>query len=419
MMLGAAIIFFGAFAPRKNRRNVIAVSCIFILFSISLAFVKNVLLRSGIMLTCLFSITCFYQFRAYNRILYTVLFAGISSALEFIVGLCMQIILRIDVATIKGDMLYTYMGSILSNSLTLFCCYIIFQAKHKTLFGRFKLKYLSVYLLPIATFLVILFEFYAWRFTNEVSLQVIGVICIFLLAICNLLIFKVIDSMYNSIYDENRILWAESLIKQQTEQYTLMLDKNNEIVKMRHNHKNFLLGIISELNNDNVESVKARAKEELEFLDDYKKNVLTGNSVVDTLMNYKMEEAGKLNIAVNFAHKNLSEIKISLIDFSILIGNALDNAIEASARLKKVEDKVIDISVIHKEEMLIITISNAVDENIDVQHLKTSKNEKLHGFGISTMKSIAAKYKGEIILSCENKMFETVIILNNSATNVS
>ena len=103
------------------------------------------------------------------------------------------------------------------------------------------------------------------------------------------------------------------------------------------------------------------------------------------------------------------------IDFSVLIGNAIDNAIEATQSVKT-HDKVINITIMTKNSNLLIIVKNPVDAKIDTQNLATTKKEfELHGFGVLQMTNLVEKYGGDIFFECDDKQFKTTIILNNNA----
>ena len=106
-------------------------------------------------------------------------------------------------------------------------------------------------------------------------------------------------------------------------------------------------------------------------------------------------------------------MNFSSTDLSVLIGNALDNAIECA---KKVEGKkIIDLSISINGGQLIFAITNPIDKKIDVNKLKTTKNDSInHGYGIFSMKRIAEKYNGDVVFFSTEDTFKTIIYLKNA-----
>ena len=103
--------------------------------------------------------------------------------------------------------------------------------------------------------------------------------------------------------------------------------------------------------------------------------------------------------------------KLSFIrenDIYALLGNILDNAIEASEKRKKDEERVVNISTISKEGFIRIHEENFFDGDLIYENnvLKTTKQNKLdHGFGVKSIKLIAEKYHGDVSSSAKDGKF--------------
>lgn len=94
-----------------------------------------------------------------------------------------------------------------------------------------------------------------------------------------------------------------------------------------------------------------------------------------------------------------------------MFGNLIDNAIEASKKLK-IEEKKIYITIEKKKQMIYIEIKNEVEEepikrNNKFITLKEDKN--LHGYGLKSVQRIVEKYDGIITYETADKMFTTAI----------
>ena len=103
--------------------------------------------------------------------------------------------------------------------------------------------------------------------------------------------------------------------------------------------------------------------------------------------------------------------KLSFIrenDIYALLGNILDNAIEASEKWKKDEERVVSISTISKEGFIRIHEENFFDGDLIYENnvRKTTKQNKLyHGFGVKSIKLIAQKYHGDVSISATDGKF--------------
>ena len=107
----------------------------------------------------------------------------------------------------------------------------------------------------------------------------------------------------------------------------------------------------------------------------------------------------------SFIHEN---------DIYALLGNILDNAMEASEKRKKAdEERVVSISTISKEGFIRIHEENFFDGDLIYENnvLKTTKQNKLyHGFGVKSIKLIAEKYHGDVSISAKDGKFILAIL---------
>ena len=223
-----------------------------------------------------------------------------------------------------------------------------------------------------------------------------------------------IDSLYKNTINEGRIMAANEMIANQTTQYQALINHNKEIMKIQHDNKNFYIGLISELKDGKTDDVIAQLTEKYHI---YNTELQNNGNIVFTLVNSKKQYIAEKNIKISAEYYGLQNISILPTDLAILLGNALDNAIESCELCQDEEQKTIDLLITLKNENIVIIIKNPTVTDIDVAELSTNKKDlRFHGYGIISMKQIASKYNGDVFLSCENRIFTTSIILNNSTT---
>lgn len=100
-----------------------------------------------------------------------------------------------------------------------------------------------------------------------------------------------------------------------------------------------------------------------------------------------------------------------MIDLLILLGNLIDNAIDAC---RKVEDKKISLSIVSVSGFIRILVKNTCEESVLKENpdLKTSKEDKeIHGFGVLSIRDIVDRYEGICEYYEENSMFCCVVVL--------
>ena len=101
-------------------------------------------------------------------------------------------------------------------------------------------------------------------------------------------------------------------------------------------------------------------------------------------------------------------LPVSDIDLCALLGNALDNAIEAA---EKAGDKHISLRCRADKGMLMLKVTNALtgDEHQDLSTTKADR--KNHGFGLAGMRDIAGRYGGSLEAGSRNGLFELLVCI--------
>lgn len=139
----------------------------------------------------------------------------------------------------------------------------------------------------------------------------------------------------------------------------------------------------------------------------------TGNIMVDAILNSKISIAIKENININAKATIPKNLQISDIDICTIIGNLMDNAIEASVKIENVEDRFIRVYIREMKKQLYISITNSVGGKVkktNIGYLST-KSGSNHGFGLKRVDSIVNKYNGFINRQSEEGVFATEIML--------
>ena len=150
----------------------------------------------------------------------------------------------------------------------------------------------------------------------------------------------------------------------------------------------------------------------------------TGNTVVDTLLNMKYHEAvrGMPDLRMDADKLLLPQgIQIHSYDIGVILGNAVDNAIEACRKLKAKEpgaDAFIRISSLHKGNLLILKVENSFDGRLVLKAKEefpvTDKaDRKSHGIGLANIKSTAEKYQGAVDFKVNGRVFILSVMMKN------
>lgn len=253
------------------------------------------------------------------------------------------------------------------------------------------------------------------------SIIVPAILILSLLSI--LYVVKTFQNMIVLNREKNSWIILEKQIGSMQEHMEEMEHIYSGIRSMKHDMKNTLAVIMELAGKDETElqtylSEINKGFEQLEF------RFRTGNTVADVLLNMKYHEAVRTipDIEIDAERLLFSEnMHIQSYDIGVIIGNALDNAIEACRKLKAEQQEAetfIRISSFTRGKMFFIEVENSF--NGKVRRKKQSEfpvteksDNRAHGMGLANIKHTAEKYHGGVDWTAEGKVFMLSVMMKN------
>ena len=220
--------------------------------------------------------------------------------------------------------------------------------------------------------------------------------------------YRNLKKEYDALEEKYRILLAQNselayeltALKDEAEhiriQDTQIRTLHQSIRHLKHDMKNHLMVIGSCLNDKEYEEAKEYTSQILDKLNAVHSYIETGNSLLNHIVNQKLEAAREKGIVVKAEMENLSCENMKSMDFSAMLSNLLDNAIEASEKEKSVRAEM-NVSIFKKRGYEVVCVKNRVGKSVLQRNpgLSSTKDESAaHGIGILQIREIAEKYHG-------------------------
>lgn len=176
---------------------------------------------------------------------------------------------------------------------------------------------------------------------------------------------------------------------------------------------------------NHIQAMKAfRALEQNDKLDDYLVGldadlssvdtvIKSGNVMIDAILNSKLSLANSKKIDVNCKAVVPASIAVSEIDLCVIIGNLLDNAIEANLRCEDEDGRFIRVYIDVKGDHLYISVTNASGGRAAKASGRyvSSKAGANHGFGLLRIDRLVDKYEGYLKCRDEEGAFTSELML--------
>ncbi|MBP5154606.1 MAG: sensor histidine kinase [Lachnospiraceae bacterium] len=234
--------------------------------------------------------------------------------------------------------------------------------------------------------------------------NIYGILCCLLALFIQFNLYRV-----NMALEEARSL--ELLRQEEKKQYEITKNTMDSINIKVHDLKHKLAAYRGSLPREELETLQ-------KDINIYDSILKTGNDALDVLLAEKMAkcQARGIRMTVNGNCAPLSFMKT--MDIYSLFGNAIDNAIEAEEHLPD-EKRSIDVAVEERGDMVVLCFTNFFEGTLTMEDdlpatTKTSE-PGYHGYGMKSMRLIAAKYAGELNVSARDDLFNLNVYLRRPA----
>lgn len=202
----------------------------------------------------------------------------------------------------------------------------------------------------------------------------------------------------------------ERLIELQAHEFETYKE-NREIARIKYHDLKHQLNVLANINNHD---------DFMKYLEDIKSNIniydayaQTGNKVVDIVLTQKSLICANKNIRFTYIVDGESLNMFTSNDIASLLGNILDNAIEA-ASLVEGEYRLIKLNIQKNENFLTISEYNYTKNHpvfLEGNIIKSTKKDvDLHGYGMKSIRYICEKYEGEMNVDVESDTFHMALI---------
>ena len=184
--------------------------------------------------------------------------------------------------------------------------------------------------------------------------------------------------------------------------------------RQRHERKNQALYLLSLAEKGDCQAIIRHLEQEQQGESMRgKSKVTTGNFTVDAVLNYELEEADKLGIRVSSTVSVPGDLDISGTILCGILGNALDNAMEACARLDQ-DERQMEIWMKVEKLNLMIEVRNRYDGVVNVREgrlLSRKEDRQTHGIGIRVMEEMIRQTNGTLETDWDENWFTLRIVV--------
>lgn len=228
----------------------------------------------------------------------------------------------------------------------------------------------------------------------------ISIICI------TLLILGINEEMNKLYYKWTKECMSEQLEKQ-LKYYHKLEEINKETRAIKHDIRNHMIIIRSLAQKEQLGKLEEYVEKIENTVERLDHSVYTGNSIVDAILNEKLQIAKEKNIEVDFEVKLSNLLDLDDMDLCVIFANSLDNAIEACEMIENIDARKIQMKAICDRGYFFYNIKNTARGMVKIvnKEVPTNKKDSInHGFGLASIRNSVERNRGNLsIISIEEE----------------
>lgn len=410
----AAFVFFGGFLQVRARMEklvlpayvvIIILKCLTGVFLPRAPWVAITAVTSLLLLTFILY-DGVWQMKAF-LVLFLMLLSGM---LELFVPQMMHLIMGNTLPEILNETSLNIKMDILSVFLIYFFVLLILRLRRA---GRADVSARvsgMLLLIPLISFVTML-QLFAGYQNHAVSIPII--FAVLGIMFMNIIVYALFDAFSKQSELHLHLTLAEQQLDLQAQHYQQLIESRKSILKLMHDERNHFLVMESLAERGDVEVMRQYVHSLKKNIGDAFDTIDTGHPVIDAVIDDKKREADKNGILMELDINLPMQIGIDNVDLCVVLGNALDNALEACLRVQGNADKKICVRLTVNNGYFVVSIENTFNGAVPSSGIfRTVKKDKLmHGYGLQNIRSIVEKYAGNMQSETKGKLYVTHIIM--------
>lgn len=285
----------------------------------------------------------------------------------------------------------------------IFICELVIEKIVDIQGDKENVNHISLICVPICSILLLYFLVYS-QSANRLGISIVS----FGLLMINFLMFYVYRLLVHSVEQK----YEAEMFRQKTATYANQLDiikeSQDKFKALRHDLKHHIneLKLLAD-RSGNLE-IKKYISDMESFVQNPKELVSSGELEIDSVLNYMLQKAKQRLDTVNVIVQIPDKMKHSF-DINVLMGNLLENAIEAA---RQTEEKFMAVKMQYKKGVLFIYVENSFsNEQLEKakqrgkQNFTSKKISEKHGIGLKNVRRIVDENQGTMEIATKGTHF--------------
>ncbi|MDE6596039.1 MAG: ATP-binding protein [Oscillospiraceae bacterium] len=340
--------------------------------------------------------------------------AVFSYTMQLSISVILAVSQTIAVTVLGGGRFMDLIIRVVSYSMCIFLEFKFLRKKFALLDYLPDKNWRALTFVPIGfTILIFLIGTYPVHFSESITHTVYIYAVTVLMIIVYVIVFHSLISQYNLQLSE----YTNSILTSQSESFQKQLEAINsteeQVRIIRHNLRYNLIVLSDMLAAGDADGALEYLGSFGKKLDDVKKEAYCSNSTANAILAYYIERAESKGIKTEVQFAMPENISVDIMDFTAAVANALENAVNACAKVSGNQKRLRIRTTEYKQYIVEIANNYTGEVSFDEEGLPTSK-ESGHGIGTRSISAFARKNNAVLDYDITDEWFKLRIVLPNS-----
>lgn len=226
----------------------------------------------------------------------------------------------------------------------------------------------------------------------------------------NVINYFLLDNVIKVTELEQQKIQMNKQLEYQTDKYQQLATAYRSSRHFIHDAKKHFFFIQDCMIEKNYDSVVPYLQEAVKDIENTHNRINTGNLVIDAFVSNHQSIAEQEHIEFyTDIQINNENVVIADYDFSIILGNLLDNSLNACRKIQTPTPRQIVVEIFTTNMELVVHISNTVPTS-KAREAEVSQ-PLTHGFGMKNIEVVVAKYMGTYTYYLEDERYHSIVAI--------
>jgi sensor histidine kinase YesM len=280
-----------------------------------------------------------------------------------------------------------------------------------------KLKYQAMLLALIAACCFLAYADMIFLVGSGLKMTVLQLFSKLAIAAVSMFLSFMFEWLQDNAEREMSRLVFERQLREMQNQFELIESRDKEIRTIKHDLNNQLAALDRLTKSGNSAEMIDFTGKLAGYVSDAMRDSATGIPVIDAIIAVKREKAESQRIEFTVKSSGVTKIVINPVHLNVVLGNALDNTLEACARLPESRRRYVELALKIEDEFLYIRVTNSAETVTRLPGglpASSKRGGNQNGYGLESIRRIVEQYGGIFKYETEDDEFILTLRLRNA-----